>query len=145
MKVAAFLVLLLLPAAVWAADDGLVTKPSRHNVTQTIDRLEGLLRAKDVKVFARIDHAREAAAAGLEMRPAQLLVFGNPKAGTPAMRAAPKLAIDLPLKALAWEDSAGKVWLTYNDPQFLARRHGVPEDAMQGIAAAGGLIAQAAE
>jgi uncharacterized protein (DUF302 family) len=91
---------------------GFVSKPSQHSVPETIQRLSALLKSKGVAIFAFIDHSGEAEKAGLKMRPTQLLIFGNPKAGTPLMVAAPSTAIDLPLKALAWEDAQGKVWLS---------------------------------
>lgn len=128
-----------------AAGEGVVTKPSRHSVPDTVDRLESVLKSKGVKIFARIDHAAEAEAVGLRMRPTQLLVFGNPKAGTPVMLATPSAAIDLPLKALVWQDEAGKVWLSYNEAAFLARRHGTPENLMKPIAGAAALLDQALE
>ncbi|HEY3916976.1 MAG TPA: DUF302 domain-containing protein [Stellaceae bacterium] len=107
------------------AADGLVTIPSRHGVKDTIDRLEAAVKAKGMTVFARIDHAAGATAAGLALRPTELLIFGNAKAGTPLMQAHQAIGIDLPLKALAWEDAGGKVWLAYNDPGWLAARHGI--------------------
>jgi uncharacterized protein (DUF302 family) len=125
--------------------DGIISWPSRHSVPETIDRLEALLEAKGIKVFARVDHSREAAAAGLTMPPTQLLIFGNPKAGTPVMLAAPTAAIDLPLKALAWEDAQGKVWLGCNDPAYLARRFGLSDEQVKSIASMGALIEQAAK
>ncbi len=104
--------------------DGLVTVPSTHDVKETIDRLENDMKSKGMTIFARIDHAAGAKAVGLSLRPTELLIFGNAKAGTPLMQAHQTLGIDLPLKALAWEDAAGKVWLSYNDPGWLAARHG---------------------
>lgn len=107
------------------ADDGLITVPSAHSVKDTIDRLEADLKSKGMTVFARIDHAAGAQGAGLALRPTELLIFGNAKAGTPLMQSRQTIGIDLPLKALAFEDSAGKVWLSYNDPIWLAARHGI--------------------
>lgn len=124
--------------------EGIISKPSSHSVPETLDRLETTLREKGVKVFARVDHGGEAEKAGLKMPPTQVLIFGNPKAGTPAMLAAPTAAIDLPLKALAWQDSDGKVWLSYNDVEYLKRRFGLHDDAVKGLAAAVPLIEQAA-
>ena len=124
--------------------DGIISKPSRHSVAETLDHLEAVLREKGIKVFARVDHSGEAEEVGLKMPPTQVLIFGNPKAGTPAMLAAPTAAIDLPLKALAWQDSDGKVWLSYNDVEYLKRRFGLTDDVVKGIAAAGPLIEQAA-
>jgi uncharacterized protein (DUF302 family)/uncharacterized membrane protein YidH (DUF202 family) len=124
--------------------EGIITRPSNHSVPETLDRVEAILRAKGIKVFARVDHSGEAAAAGLTMPPTQLLIFGNPKGGTPIMLAAPTAAIDLPLKALAWTDSTGKVWLSYNDPAYLMRRYGLTEDQVKTIMPLGALIEPAA-
>jgi uncharacterized protein (DUF302 family) len=107
------------------ADNGLTAIPSGHTVKDTIDRLEDDVRAKGMTVFARIDHGKGARDVGLELRPTELLIFGNAKAGTPLMQAQQTIGIDLPLKALAWEDAAGKVWLACNDPAWIAARHGV--------------------
>jgi uncharacterized protein (DUF302 family) len=107
------------------AEHGLVTLASQYTVTETIDRLEAEAKGKGLTIFARIDHAGGARAAGLSLRPTELLIFGNAKGGTPLMQAAQTIGIDLPLKALAWEDATGKVWLSYNDPTWLADRHGI--------------------
>jgi uncharacterized protein (DUF302 family) len=107
------------------SDDGLVTVRSVHSVVDTIDRLVSAVTSRGMTVFARIDHAANAARAGLELRPTQLLVFGSPVGGTPLMQDRQTAGIDLPLRALAWEDTAGAVWLTNDDPQWLARRHGL--------------------
>ena len=96
-------------------------------------------------VFALVDHSGEAEKAGLTMRPTQLLIFGSPKGGTPLMVAAPRLAIDLPLKALAWQDEAGQVWLSYNSPEYLQQRHGFPAELMKNIAGIAGLVQRAVE
>jgi uncharacterized protein (DUF302 family) len=104
--------------------DGLVTVPSTHDVKETIDRFENDMKSKGMTIFARIDHAAGAKAVGLSLRPTELLIFGNAKAGTPLMQARQTVGIDLPLKVLAWEDAAGKVWLSYNDPGWLVARHG---------------------
>ena len=122
---------------------GFVSKASQHSVPETIQRLNALLKSKGVAIFALIDHSGEAEKAGLKMRPTQLLVFGNPKGGTPLMVAAPSTAIDLPLKALVWEDADGKVWLSYNSPDYLQQRHGFPADLEKNIAAIEPLLAQA--
>lgn len=103
--------------------NGIVDLPCKHPVAETVARLESLLKAKGIKVFARIDQAAEAKAAGLEMRPTVLVIFGDPKAGTPLMNRYPSLAMDLPLKALVWESADGKVLLSYNSPEFLQQRH----------------------
>jgi uncharacterized protein (DUF302 family) len=104
---------------------GITDLACQHSVAETVARLESLLRAKDMKIFARIDQAAEAAAVGLAMRPMVLVIFGNPRAGTPLMVQHPSLAMDLPLKALIWESSDGKVWLSYNSAEFLQQRHGL--------------------
>ena len=111
-----------------AADGTLVTKPSKYSVPETIDRIEKAVTAKGMQIFARIDHGGEAKKVGLAMRPTVLLIFGNPKGGTALMVAKPTAAIDLPMKALAWEGEDGKVWLTYNSPELLHQRHGVPTE-----------------
>ena len=100
------------------SDDGLVTLASNHAAGETLDRLEADLRAKAITVFARIDHAAGAASVAMPLRPTELLIFGNPKAGTPLMQANQSIGIDLPLKMLAWQDAGGKVWLTYIDPHW---------------------------
>ncbi|HEX5230036.1 MAG TPA: DUF302 domain-containing protein [Bryobacteraceae bacterium] len=123
--------------------EGVVSKPSTYSVQETMRRLETILTSKGMKIFALVDHSGEAEKAGLKMPPTQLLIFGNPKGGTPAMMAAPLLAIDLPLKALAWQDSEGKVWLSYNDPAYLQRRFSMPDDVMKPLAGVGALIDQA--
>src|SRR5467141_4735414 len=103
-------------------DSGLIDIRSRHSVDETVEKLKGILQSKGVTLFALIDHSGEAAKAGLKMRPTKLLIFGNPKSGTPVMLAAPSSAIDLPLKILIWEDARGRVWLTYNSPVYLQER-----------------------
>ena len=105
------------------SEDGLVTIASRFSVKESLDRLEASLKAKDIAVFARIDHAAGAASVAMPLRPTELLIFGNPKAGTPLMQSNQTIGIDLPLKVLGWQDASEKVWLTYNDPAWLARRH----------------------
>jgi len=115
-------------------DSGIVTILSHHSVEQTVQKIEELLRAKQVKLFALVDHSGEAESVGLQMRPTKLLIFGNPKAGTPVMLAAPSAAIDLPLKLLVSEDGAGKVWISYNNPAYLQARHGFPHDLLQNLA-----------
>jgi uncharacterized protein (DUF302 family) len=113
---------------------GIINKPSNHSVDETLERLKGILQAKGVTLFALVDHSGEAGKAGLNMRPTKLLIFSSPKAGTPVMLAAPSIALDLPLKILIWEDGQGKVWLSYNSPAYLQRRHGVPQDLLQTLA-----------
>jgi uncharacterized protein (DUF302 family) len=126
-------------------DSGIVTVESSHSVDQTIQKIEELLRAKGVKLFAVIDHSGEAQSVGLHMRPTKLLIFGHPKAGTPLMIASPSVAIDLPLKLLVAEDEAGKVWISYNNPTYLQARHGFPSELMQNIAVVAGLAQEAAK
>jgi len=113
---------------------GLVDLPSKHSVDETVEKLKGILQSKGVTLFAMIDHSGEAAKAGLKMRPTKLLIFGNPKSGTPVMLAAPSSAIDLPLKILIWEDAQGKVWVAYNSPAYLQERHDFPPELVQNIA-----------
>ncbi len=108
--------------------DGLTTIPSRFAAKDTMDRLEAAVKAKGLTVFARIDHAAGAAAVGLTLRPTELLIFGNAQGGTPLMQADQAIGIDLPLKALVYEDANGKVWLAYNNPAWLAQRHGLGHD-----------------
>lgn len=111
------------------AADGLITVASHKGVSATMSCLESSAKEKGLKVVARVDHAAAAAGAGQTLRPTQLLIFGNPKIGTALMASQQTSGIDLPLKALAWEDAAGKVWLAYNDPEYLARRHGITDRA----------------
>jgi uncharacterized protein (DUF302 family) len=113
---------------------GLIDIPSSHSVDETVTKLEGILQAKGITLFALVDHSGEAAKAGMKMRPTKLLIFGNPRAGTPVMLAAPSSAIDLPLKILVWEDDQGKVWITYNSATYLQTRHNLPADLLQHIA-----------
>ena len=127
------------------SDNGIVNTPSSHSVDQTVEKLEAMLQAKGVALFALVDHSGEAAKVGMTMRPTKLLIFGNPKAGTPLMLAAPSSAIDLPLKILVWEDGESKVWISYNSPQYLQKRHGLPQELMQNIAVVETLAAKAAE
>jgi uncharacterized protein (DUF302 family) len=124
---------------------GIVSKPSKHSVAQTVERLKDTLRSKEITLFALIDHSGEAEKVGMKMPPTKLLIFGSPKAGTPLMVAAPSIAIDLPLKVLVWEDSRGKVWLSYNSPDYLKERHGLPTDLLQNISVLDMLAAKAGE
>jgi uncharacterized protein (DUF302 family) len=123
--------------------EGIVSKRSKYSVPETLHRLEAILSAKGIKVFALVDHSGEAEKAGLKMLPTQLLIFGNPKGGTPVMLAAPTAAIDLPWKALAWQDAAGQVWLSYNDAAYIQRRFGLSDDVMKPLAGLGAVIEQA--
>jgi len=124
---------------------GIIDTPSKHSVEQTVERVEGILQAKGVALFALVDHSGEAEKVGLKMPPTKLLIFGNPRAGTPLMLAASSIAIDLPLKILIWEGSQGKVWVSYNSPAYLQDRHSVPSELLQNIAVVETLAAQAAE
>jgi len=126
-------------------DNGIVDIPSNHSVDQTVEKLKSILAAKDVTLFALVDHSGEAEKAGMKMRPSKLLIFGSPKAGTPLMLAAPSIAIDLPLKILIWEDSGGKVLVSYNSPAYLQERHGLPNELLQNIAVVETLAAKAGE
>lgn len=118
-----FLSLITLPMLASAAD-GLVAVKSTRNVAVTMDRVEALAKQRGLMVFARIDHAAGAAKIGKTLRPTQVIIFGNPEGGTPFMECAQTVGIDLPLKVLVWEDASAQVWLGYNDPAYLARRHG---------------------
>jgi len=126
-------------------ESGIKSQRSQHSVGETVQRLQGLLEAKGVTLFALVDHSGEAARVGMQMRPTKLLIFGNPVGGTPVMLAAPTSAIDLPLKILVWEDPEGKAWLSWNSPDYLQRRHGVPEELMKNIGVAEGFAARAGE
>lgn len=126
-------------------DGEIVDIPSHHSVDQTVEKLKAILQAKAVTLFALVDHSGEAEKVGLKMPPTKLLVFGNPRAGTPLMLAAPRSAIDLPLKILVWEDAQGKVWVSYNSPASLEKRHGLPPELVQNIAVVATLATSAAE
>jgi len=128
-----------------ARNFGLVVVRSRHSVDETVQRLQAAFIGKGIQVFAVIDHSGEAEKVGLKMRPTKVLIFGSPKGGTPLMVAAPSLAIDLPMKALVAEDAGGEVWVTYNSPDYLQERHGVPADLIKNLAGAGALIEKAVE
>jgi uncharacterized protein (DUF302 family) len=123
--------------------EGLITIPSRHSVDETVVNIVSLLRDKGIKLFAVIDHSGEAKLAGLKMPPTRVVIFGNPKAGTPLMLASPSVAIDLPLKLLVAEDAQGKVSISYNAAEYLGKRHQLPDD-MFGVIAAVGKLAEAA-
>jgi uncharacterized protein (DUF302 family) len=126
-------------------DRGIIDVPSPYSVPDTLARLESIIKERGLTIFARVDHSGEAEKAGLQMRPTRLLIFGSPKGGTPLMVAAPSLAIDLPLKALVWEDERGKVWLSYNTPEYLQQRHGFPAELLKNIAGVSALIQKAVE
>jgi uncharacterized protein (DUF302 family) len=122
---------------------GIVDVLSRHPVSETLDRLESLVRSRGMLVFARIDFTGDAGRAGLTLRPMQALLFGSPSAGTPLLVASPRAGLDLPLKALAWEDAEGRVWVSLNAPEYLAARHALSDDLVARIAGARALVEQA--
>jgi uncharacterized protein (DUF302 family) len=126
-------------------ESGLVDLPSNHSVEETVEKLAGILKSKEITLFALVDHSGEAEKAGIKMRPTKLFIFGNPKAGTPVMLASPSSAIDLPLKILIWEDANDKVWITYNSPIYLQQRHNIPPELLQNIAVIEPLAKKAAE
>jgi len=126
-------------------NSGLINVPSNHSVDETVDKLKAILQSKGITIFALIDHGREAIKAGIKMRPTKLLIFGNPKAGTPVMLAAPSSAIDLPLKILIWEDAQGKAWVTYNSPAYLQERHNIPVELLPNLSVIEALAKSAAE
>ena len=130
-------------AASSAPNRGIIDKPSNHSVDQTVEKLKAILQAKGVTLFALVDHSGEAEKAGMKMPPTKLLIFGSPKAGTPLMLAAPSIAIDLPLKILVWQDPQGKVWLSYNSPDYLKDRHNLPPDLLQNISVVDALATKA--
>jgi uncharacterized protein (DUF302 family) len=117
------------------AVDGLTTIESAHGPKETMERLEAEVKANGLTVFARIDHAEGAAQVGLPLRPTTVLIFGNARGGTPLMQAAQTVGIDLPLKALVWQDAAGKTWLSYTDPGWIAKRHGLGHEVDPTVAA----------
>jgi len=123
---------------------GIIDKPSKHSVDQTVENLKNLLQSKGIKLFAVVDHSGEAEKVGIKMRPTKLLIFGSPKAGTPLMLAAPSVAIDLPLKILVWQDDQGTVWVSFNSPEYLKERHGLPQAVLQNISVIETLAMQAA-
>jgi uncharacterized protein (DUF302 family) len=126
-------------------EEGIVKIPSHHSVDETVDKLKTILKSKGVTLFALVDHSGEAEKVGLKMPPTKLLIFGNPKGGTPLMLAAPSAAIDLPLKILIAEDSQGEVWISYNSPDYLKERHGLPDNLVPNIAVVQALAAAAGE
>ena len=121
-------------------DNGMVHLSSSYPVPETLKRLESILQTRGLTVFAHIDHSGEAEKVGMKMRPTQLIVFGSPQGGTPLMLASPTLAIDLPLKALVWEDAGGKVWVSYNTAEYLKQRHNIPDELLKNIAVIGPLL-----
>jgi uncharacterized protein (DUF302 family) len=133
------------PSATPSSSDGIVSKPTQHSVDETVDKLKTMLREESVTLFALVDHSGEAAKVGIKMPNTKLLIFGNPKGGTPLMLAAPSIAIDLPLKILVAEDDNGSVSLFYNSPAYLGDRHGLSPNLLQNIAVVEALVAKAAE
>jgi uncharacterized protein (DUF302 family) len=121
-------------------DNGMQHLNSPYSVSETLKRIESVLQEKGLAIFCRIDHSGEAEKVGLKLHPTQLILFGSPKAGTPVMVASPTIAIDLPLKALIWEDAGGKVWVSYNSPEYLQQRHNVPADLIKNISGAGPVL-----
>ena len=126
-------------------EEGIVKIPSHHSVDETVDKLKTILRSKGVTLFALVDHSGEAEKVGMKMPPTKLLIFGNPKGGTPLMLAGPSAALDLPLKILIAEDSQGKVWISYNSQEYLKDRHGLPETLLPNIGVIQALAAAAGE
>jgi uncharacterized protein (DUF302 family) len=125
--------------------DGIVEKLSNHSVDATVESLKSILQAKGVTLFAFVDHSGEAEKVGLKMPPTKLVIFGSPKGGTPLMLAAPSCALDLPLKILVREDKNGKVWVSYNSPDYLKQRHGIPQELLKNIAVIETIATKAAE
>ena len=125
--------------------DGIIDTPSHHSVDVTVETIKATLHSMRVTVFAVVDHSGEAEKVGMKMPPTKLLIFGSPKAGTSLMLAAPRAAIDLPLKILVWQDTVGQVWISYNSPQYLRERHGFPPELLTNIAIVETLAAKAAE
>jgi uncharacterized protein (DUF302 family) len=121
-------------------DNGMIHLSSPYTVPETLARLESILQSRGITEFARIDHSGEAEKVSMKMHPTQLIIFGSPKGGTPVMLATPTAAIDLPLKALVWEDAGGKVWLSYNSAEYLKRRHNIPDELVKNIAVIGPLL-----
>jgi len=121
-------------------DNGMAHVRSPFSVPDTLQRLESVVKARGLTIFARIDFSGDAGKAGFDMRPTQLLIFGNPKAGTPLMKAVPSVAIDLPLKTLIWQDADGTAWVSYTKPEYLKQRHGLPDDLVKNIAGVAALV-----
>jgi uncharacterized protein (DUF302 family) len=140
IKLLAFIAIVCLTGVHAMAADGLVTVRSNFGPKETMERLEAEVKAKGLTVFAHVDHAAGATAAGLPLRPTDLLIFGNARGGTPLMQAAQTIGIDLPLKALVWQDEAGNTFLSYNDPAWLVKRHGLGGDVQPAIDALGGAL-----
>jgi uncharacterized protein (DUF302 family) len=124
---------------------GIIDRPSNHSVSETLSRLKNIMEARGVTLFAVVDHSGEAAKIGMKMADTKLAIFGSPQAGTPVMLAAPSIAIDLPLKILVWQDEKGKNWVSYNSPEYLKERHGLPQELLQNIAVVEQLAESAAQ
>ena len=142
-----FVVSILLASEALAVqkEEGIVKIQSRHSVDETVDKLKTILQSKGVTLFALVDHSGEAERVGMKMPPTKLLIFGNPKGGTPLMLASPSVAIDLPLKILVAEDSQGRVWISYNSAEYLKERHGLPQILLPNIAVVPALATAAGE
>lgn len=125
--------------------NGLVHLKSNHTVADTVARMETILKTKNIAILAQIDHSGDAEKEGLTMLPTKLLIFGNARAGTPLMIASPSIAIDLPLKALIWEDANGEVWVSYNSPDYLKHRHGIPDELLKNIAGISAICEETAQ
>jgi uncharacterized protein (DUF302 family) len=125
--------------------EGIVNLPTHSSVDETVTHLQSMLQEKGVQIFALVDHSGEAKRVGIEMRPTKLLIFGNPKAGTPLMLAAPSIAIDLPMKLLVWEDASGQAWISYNTPEYLEKRHALPQNLAAALGAVEALAKNAAK
>jgi uncharacterized protein (DUF302 family) len=126
-------------------DNGMVHLSSPYPVPETLRRLDSVLQSRGLTVLARIDHSGEAEKVGMKMHSTQLILFGSPKGGTPVMVASPTLAIDLPLKALVWEDAGGKVWVSYNTAEYLKHRHNIPDELVKNVAVIGPLLQSVVE
>ncbi len=144
-KLAAVVCATLVCGSVYAGE-GLIKVKSAHSVDDTANKLESVLKSKGMNVFGRVNHAAGAEKAGLELKPTEVVIFGNPKVGTPLMQCTRTVAIDLPQKALVWEDDDGQVWLAYNDPAYLAQRHGIEgcDEVLKKVSGALGKFAAAA-
>jgi uncharacterized protein (DUF302 family) len=128
-----------------SVENGIVDVGSPYSVDETVSHLTSLLQARQIKIFTIVDHSGEAAKVEISMRPTKLVIFGNPKGGTPVMLAAPSAAIDLPLKILVWEDERGKVWASYNSGDYLEKRHGIPSDLGKNLSIVSTLVQKAVE
>lgn len=126
------------------SENGIISTSTIHTVDETVAKIKEILGTKGIKLFAVVDHSGEAESIGLKMPPTKLLIFGNPKGGTPLMLASPTVAIDLPLKLLVWEDVQGRRWISYNTPQYLQQRHALPDDLLKNIAVIEALATEAA-